>query len=202
MTIIPAGNVVNRPVWTLADRLRKSRESAGLEQDELASVAGISRATISAAENGRRSPSRATLAMWAMATGVSRSWLADGIDSDALDTVRMNALLALITAQRFEGSPGHQEAQAVLDAVSARENAVQEAGRWQASTAIAHPEVFAWCRAYRPDLADALEQAGDGETPPDGGGVSESRLSESNRRPFHYKGKGRVTVLPIRKDAA
>lgn len=65
------------PEWTLADRLRKARESAGLEQTELAELAGISRATISAAENGAR-PARATLRLWALATGVPVTWLETG----------------------------------------------------------------------------------------------------------------------------
>ena len=40
------------PTWTIADRLRKARESAGLEQNEPALAAGISRATISNSERG------------------------------------------------------------------------------------------------------------------------------------------------------
>lgn len=106
------------PQWTLSDRLRKAREHAGYEQREFAAVTSMSRGTISAAENGHRTPSKANLKLWALATGVPFTWLVNG------------------------------------------------------------------------------------ETPPTGDGVSESRLSESNRRPFHYKGKGRVAVLPIRKDAA
>jgi len=65
------------PEWTVADRLRKAREAAGMEQTQLAQVAGISRATISAAENGSR-PARATMRLWALATGVPLVWIETG----------------------------------------------------------------------------------------------------------------------------
>ncbi len=186
MTLIPAPNRGLRPVWTLADRLRKSREAAGLEQIDLADVAGISRATISAAERGKREPSRATLAMWAMATGVSRSWLVDGIDSDTLETVRMNALVAIVSAARVSASIGHERAGAVLDAIAERERQVQIAGLWSASSAINHPEVLEWCEAFRPDLAEALIAAGNDNAPhPDGpdGGQPLPHL-DSNQEPI------------------
>lgn len=66
------------PTITLPQRLRIAREHAGLEQLALAEVSGVSRATISAAENGRTTPSRATISLIAFACGVSREWLATG----------------------------------------------------------------------------------------------------------------------------
>lgn len=66
------------PEWTLADRLRKAREHAELEQLELSEISGISRAAISNAERGSTSPHRSTLMLWAMATGVSLNWLLTG----------------------------------------------------------------------------------------------------------------------------
>lgn len=75
-TIARSANLV--PEWTLTDRLRKAREHAGLEQLDLAQTAGISRAAISAAENGRNVPHRSTLMLWALATGVSVEWLETG----------------------------------------------------------------------------------------------------------------------------
>ncbi len=74
---MPAPDAGRVPTWTINDRLRKARESAGLEQTELARVAGISRATISATENGHR-PSRSTVRLWAMATGVPVGWIEQG----------------------------------------------------------------------------------------------------------------------------
>ncbi|WP_082600331.1 helix-turn-helix transcriptional regulator [Agromyces sp. Root81] len=73
--LMPAPDAGARPQFDLHWRLQLSREFAGLEQAELADRAGISRATISSAENGHRVPSRATLRMWAMATGVAFDWL-------------------------------------------------------------------------------------------------------------------------------
>ena len=58
------------PAWSIADRLRKAREAAGLEQRDLAERAGISRATISNAERGVGNPNLATLRAWAEATRV------------------------------------------------------------------------------------------------------------------------------------
>lgn len=66
------------PTITLPQRLRIAREYAGLEQLALAEVSGVSRATISAAENGRTTPSRATISLIAFACGVNREWLATG----------------------------------------------------------------------------------------------------------------------------
>lgn len=69
MTTQPmAGRV---PQWTMADRLRKARESAGLEQGELAEAMGVSRQSISSAERGAARPRRLTVRAWAMATGVA-----------------------------------------------------------------------------------------------------------------------------------
>src|SRR2546430_467887 len=44
------------PEFTLGDRLRKSREAAGLKQEEMAEIMGVSPATISNWENGLRRP--------------------------------------------------------------------------------------------------------------------------------------------------
>lgn len=76
---MPAPNVGRVPEWTVSDRLRKAREAAELEQKELSEVSGISRSTISAVENGKR-PSRATVRLWAMATGVPLEWIERGDD--------------------------------------------------------------------------------------------------------------------------
>ena len=75
-TVQGAGRV---PVWTVADRARKAREFAGMEQAELAARMGVSRATISNLERGLVSrPRRIVLNAWAMATGVDRNWLETG----------------------------------------------------------------------------------------------------------------------------
>ena len=76
MTINPAGAIPE--LNTLPNRLRVSREYAGLSQTELGKQAGLSRATVSAAENGLKSPSRATVTVWAFACGVDVEWLRNG----------------------------------------------------------------------------------------------------------------------------
>jgi transcriptional regulator with XRE-family HTH domain len=62
------------PEWTLADRLRKARESAGLSQQEMADHLGLSRVTVGTYENGA-TPKLAVLRVWAMRTGVPLDWL-------------------------------------------------------------------------------------------------------------------------------
>lgn len=68
------------PEWTLPDRLAKARDFAGLDQAALADLTGISRASISAWENGHREPRRPGLLAIAFATGVPLQWLAGDPD--------------------------------------------------------------------------------------------------------------------------
>jgi transcriptional regulator with XRE-family HTH domain len=68
------------PEWTLADRLRKAREHAGLEQRELATEIGIGRSTIVSYEAGRTVPHRPVLVSWALRCGVSYEWLCDEVN--------------------------------------------------------------------------------------------------------------------------
>lgn len=76
MTVQLAGRVPD--INTLPIRLRAARESAGFTQAELAERAGIGRTTISAAESGAKTPGRATMTVWAFATGVDTTWLRTG----------------------------------------------------------------------------------------------------------------------------
>jgi transcriptional regulator with XRE-family HTH domain len=87
------------PTWTLGDRLRKAREFAGMEQDELARRIGISRGTVSNYELGRgvRPPKVVVLRAWAQECGVPYSWLVDSADTEresGLHTHRHSPLLA------------------------------------------------------------------------------------------------------------
>lgn len=67
------------PQWTLGDRLRKARESAGMDQLELANRVGISRNTVSNYElgNGTRPPKVVVLRAWANECGVPYEWIVD-----------------------------------------------------------------------------------------------------------------------------
>lgn len=73
---LDVGTVV--PEFTMADRLRKAREVAGLDQAQLASELGISRASVGNYEAGNTTPRRPTLLAYAMRTGVSLAWLTTG----------------------------------------------------------------------------------------------------------------------------
>lgn len=66
------------PRFTMADRLRKAREFAGMTQDELADAIGISRRTVTTYEHGGTRPSRVIIRGWALATGVPVDWLTSG----------------------------------------------------------------------------------------------------------------------------
>ena len=74
--LMSSGGVV--PQWTLADRIRKAREANDYSQSDLATITGISRASISHYEGGKTRPSKASLKLIAMATGVDRYWLLTG----------------------------------------------------------------------------------------------------------------------------
>ena len=66
------------PQIQVRHRLRIAREYAGLEQEQLAEIIGVSRTTISNAENGRGTPRKITLNAWALACCVPVSWLTTG----------------------------------------------------------------------------------------------------------------------------
>lgn len=76
-TAYESGNV---PRIEVKHRLRIARESAGLEQDELAQLIGVSRNTVGNAEKGRGSnpPRRIMVNAWALACGVPVSWILTG----------------------------------------------------------------------------------------------------------------------------
>lgn len=63
------------PEWSLADRLRKAREAADLEQKDLAASIGITRNTVGNYEGAKVKPRRPVLIAWALATGVPLAWI-------------------------------------------------------------------------------------------------------------------------------
>ena len=70
-----SGNV---PPIEVRHRLRIAREFAGLEQDQLAQIIGVSRNTVGNAEKGRVRARPITINAWALACGVPRGWLLEG----------------------------------------------------------------------------------------------------------------------------
>jgi transcriptional regulator with XRE-family HTH domain len=78
MTTDQIGNVV--PAWTVGDRLRKARETSGLEQGPFAEKIGVSRGTVSNYERGTTSNYKLiVLRAWALATGVALEWIETGV---------------------------------------------------------------------------------------------------------------------------
>lgn len=67
------------PEFTIADRVRKAREYAGMQQGELADKAGMARSGIARIESGKGgAPRRSSLIAIAFATGVDLTWLETG----------------------------------------------------------------------------------------------------------------------------
>jgi len=66
------------PSWTLTDRLRKARESAGLDQRAFAERIGVSRSSITNYETGHTHPRDSILKLWALGTGVPLEWIKTG----------------------------------------------------------------------------------------------------------------------------
>lgn len=69
------------PEWTQGDRLRKALRHADIDVNDMATVLGLSRTTISNYLADRTSPTRGTLIAWALRCGVHFEWLAHGVES-------------------------------------------------------------------------------------------------------------------------
>lgn len=67
------------PEWTFTDRLRKARESAGLDQAALAALLAKKRSTVSNWERGTNRPDDLALRAIAHYTDVSYLWLKRGV---------------------------------------------------------------------------------------------------------------------------
>jgi transcriptional regulator with XRE-family HTH domain len=63
------------PMWTLGERLRKARTSAGLEKEAMASLFFRHRNTIVNWEGDRARPTEQVLRKWAEVTDVPIWWL-------------------------------------------------------------------------------------------------------------------------------
>lgn len=73
-----APDLTDLPIWTLGDRLRKSREWAGIkQQEEMARRLSKSRAAIAGWETDKHRPDALALRAWAYETGVPLWWLLD-----------------------------------------------------------------------------------------------------------------------------
>lgn len=66
------------PEFTIGDRLRKAREFAGMDMNELAAAIEIHRQTVARYETGVAAPKRYVLLSWSLATGVDMDWITSG----------------------------------------------------------------------------------------------------------------------------
>jgi transcriptional regulator with XRE-family HTH domain len=73
------------PEFDLADRMRKALRTAGVGSIEMADYLGVARTTVSNWINGHVQPSKQSLRLWAMRTGVSFDWLQTGENPHQLD---------------------------------------------------------------------------------------------------------------------
>lgn len=66
------------PEWDVADRMRKALRESSVGVQEIADYLGVTRGTVSSWINGRITPSRQTLRLWALKCGVRYEWIKDG----------------------------------------------------------------------------------------------------------------------------
>jgi transcriptional regulator with XRE-family HTH domain len=80
VTMTSTGEVVDYvvPEFTVADRLRKARQVAGIDQGRMAEILLRTRNTIGNYENGRTLPKWRVLKRWAETCHVSVGWLVTG----------------------------------------------------------------------------------------------------------------------------
>lgn len=67
------------PEWDVADRMRKALRVASMTPGQMAEYLDVGGNTVSTWINGRINPSKQTLRLWALRTGVSFQWLSEGI---------------------------------------------------------------------------------------------------------------------------
>lgn len=63
------------PVFDTADRLRKALRTSGVGVQEIADYLGVSRNTVGAWINGRVTPGKGMVMLWALRTGAPFEWL-------------------------------------------------------------------------------------------------------------------------------
>ena len=68
----------NVVVWTLGDRLAKSRRLAGISREAMADYLGMSPQAVSNYENDHRLPKLTVLRSWSTRTGMDLDWLRYG----------------------------------------------------------------------------------------------------------------------------
>lgn len=81
------------PQFDLADRMRKALRTSDLGVQDMADYLGVARSTVGKWINGHINPSKQSLRLWAMRTGVDFNWLVTGQSPHQLDADEGFALL-------------------------------------------------------------------------------------------------------------
>lgn len=106
---------------TFSDKIKRSREIAGLTQDELAALVGVSRRTVTAYECTNAVARRSTIVKLARALKVSVKYLTDENCTDPLADIEKDDHVE--EARRLYGASGARDVEALLS-----ENAALFAG--------------------------------------------------------------------------
>lgn len=107
MTQQPTGGV---PQFTIGDRLRKARETTGMDQAQFAEHIGVSRGSVSNYERDAGEKRRPiVLKAWAMATGVPLSWIETGIIETHPTPPDGGEALRKLTETKAKGRQRHAE---------------------------------------------------------------------------------------------
>lgn len=80
------------PTWTVGERMKKARETAGYSPAQMAELLGVGVRSLHRWESGK-APKRMTMTAWAYHTSVPLEWLETG-QVDELPTGRYGAMLA------------------------------------------------------------------------------------------------------------
>ncbi|WP_071644850.1 helix-turn-helix domain-containing protein [Microbacterium sp. AR7-10] len=85
--VIGMSLIADNPTWTIADRIRRARLLAGVDQDDVAAACGVARPTVSAWETGRTEPKFSSLVRLARLTGQPLEWFAAGVNAETAPAV-------------------------------------------------------------------------------------------------------------------
>ena len=102
---------------TFSDKIKRSREIAGLTQEELADAIGVSRRTVASYESQGALPRRSTLAKLASALKVSVKYLSDDECTDPLADIDQDDYVA--EARALYGEKGARDMEGLLAANTA-----------------------------------------------------------------------------------
>ena len=97
---------------TFSDKIKRAREVAGLTQDELAAMVGVSRRTITSYECTNAVARRSTIAKLAKALCVSVRYLVDDTCTDPLADIEKDAHVE--EARRLYGASGAGDVETLL----------------------------------------------------------------------------------------